>query len=87
MNDRLDSMGKRFRPAIPNLQCRKARDGLVAILAFGAGSVDISFLTPGVFASFMSGNTITLGLGIGGWNIDLAIRFVTAIVSYVTGVR
>jgi uncharacterized membrane protein YoaK (UPF0700 family) len=44
----------------------KTRDLLVAILAFAAGSTDaLSFLVlGGVFASFMSGDTVTLGLRI-----------------------
>ena len=45
----------------------KIRDILVAILAFAAGSTDaLSFFAlGGAFASFMSGNTVTLGLKIG----------------------
>lgn len=63
-------------------------DSLVAILAFAAGSIDaLSFLAlGGVFASFMSGNTVTLGLRIGMGDFSLALHSMTAIIGYVAGV-
>lgn len=66
----------------------KIRDSLVAILAFAAGStVALSFLAlGGVFASFMSGNTVTLGLRIGMGDFPLALHSMTAIIGYVAGV-
>ena len=66
----------------------KTRDTLVAILAFAAGSIDaLSFLALGsVFASFMSGNTVTLGLGIGMGDFPQALHSMTAVLGYVAGV-
>jgi|SRR5208337_1969109 len=66
----------------------KVRDALVALLTFGVGSVDaLSFLTlGGVFASFMSGNTVTLGVRIGQGNFPLALNSLTAILGYIGGV-
>jgi uncharacterized membrane protein YoaK (UPF0700 family) len=66
----------------------KTRDTLVAILAFAAGSIDaLSFvLLGGVFASFMSGNTVTLGLRIGSGDLPLALNSLTAISGYIGGV-
>lgn len=66
----------------------KIRDALVALLTFGVGSVDaLSFLTlGGVFASFMSGNTVTLGVRIGQGNFPLALNSLTAILGYIGGV-
>lgn len=66
----------------------KTRDTLVAILAFAAGSTDaLSFLAfGGTFASFMSGNTVTLGLRIGSGEFPLALHSMTAISGYIAGV-
>ena len=66
----------------------KTRDSLEAILAFAAGStVALSFLALGdTFASFMSGNTVTLGLRIGMGDFPLALHSMTAIIGYVAGV-
>jgi uncharacterized membrane protein YoaK (UPF0700 family) len=66
----------------------KTRDTLVAILAFAAGSIDaLSFLAfEGTFASFMSGNTVTLGLRIGSGEFPLALHSMTAISGYIAGV-
>jgi len=65
----------------------KIRDSLVAILAFAAGSIDaMSFLAlGGVFASFMSGNTLTLGLSMGMGDFTLAMHSMIAILGYVAG--
>jgi uncharacterized membrane protein YoaK (UPF0700 family) len=64
------------------------RDTLVTALTFAAGFIDaLSFLTlGGVFASFMSGNTLTLGLRIGLGDFPLALNSLTAVVGYISGV-
>jgi uncharacterized membrane protein YoaK (UPF0700 family) len=66
----------------------KIRDSLVTALTFAAGSIDaLSFLTlGGVFSSFMSGNTLTLGLRIGLGNFPLALNSMAAVFGYIAGV-
>jgi uncharacterized membrane protein YoaK (UPF0700 family) len=66
----------------------KTRNTLIAFLTLAAGSIDaLSFLTlGGVFASFMSGNTLILGLRIGLGDFALALHSVTAVLGYMTGV-
>jgi uncharacterized membrane protein YoaK (UPF0700 family) len=66
----------------------KTRDILLTALTFAAGSLDaLSFLTLGaVFSSFMSGNTLTLGLRIGLGDFPLALNSMTAVFGYIAGV-
>lgn len=66
----------------------KTRDTLVTALTFAAGLIDaLSFLAlGGVFSSFMSGNTLTLGLRIGLGDFPLALNSMTAVFGYITGV-
>lgn len=66
----------------------KIRDFIVSSLTFAAGFIDaLSFLIlGGVFASFMSGNTLTLGLRIGTGDFPLALNSMAAILGYIGGV-
>ena len=66
----------------------KTRDTLVTALTFAAGLIDaLSFLAlGGVFSSFMSGNTVTLGLRIGLGDFPLALNSMTAVLGYIAGV-
>jgi len=66
----------------------KTRDALVAALTFAAGLIDaLSFLAlGGVFSSFMSGNTVLLGLRIGLGDFPLALNSMVAILGYIAGV-
>lgn len=66
----------------------KTRDTLVAALTFAAGLIDaLSFLAlGGVFSSFMSGNTVLLGLRIGLGDFPLALNSTVAILGYIAGV-
>ena len=66
----------------------KIRDALVTALTFAAGLIDaLSFLAlGGVFSSFMSGNTLTLGLRIGLGDFPLALNSMTAVFGYIAGV-
>lgn len=66
----------------------KTRNILIAFLTFAAGSIDaLSFLTlGGVFASFMSGNTLILGVRIGSGDFALALHSMTAVLGYIAGV-
>ena len=66
----------------------KTRNTLIAFLTFAAGSIDaLSFLTlGGVFASFMSGNTLILGVRIGMGDFALALHSMTAVLGYIAGV-
>jgi uncharacterized membrane protein YoaK (UPF0700 family) len=71
-----------------NGQSAKVRDLLVAGLSFASGSIDgLSYLAlGGIFASFMSGNTIFLGLRIGEGNIPSALQPLDAMIGYIVGV-
>jgi len=66
----------------------KTRDFLVSTLTFAAGFIDalIFLILGGVFASFMSGNTLTLGLRIGIGNFSLALNSMMAVLGYIGGV-
>jgi len=66
----------------------KTRDILVSVLTFAAGLTDaLSFLTlGGVFTSFMSANTLLLGLRIGLGDFPLALNSLTALLGYIAGV-
>lgn len=66
----------------------KTRDILLTALTFAAGLIDaLSFLAlGGVFSSFMSGNTLTLGLRIGLGDFPLALNSMTAVFGYIAGV-
>src|SRR6185437_14141902 len=66
----------------------KPRDFLVSTLTFAAGFIDalIFLILGGVFASFMSGNTLTLGLRIGICNFSLALNSMMAALGYIGGV-
>lgn len=68
--------------------CGYGRDVLVAALTFAAGLIDaLSFLAlGGVFSSFMSGNTVLLGLRIGLGDFPLALNSMVAILGYIAGV-
>ena len=69
-------------------QSVRVRDVLVAGLSFASGSIDgLSYLAlGGIFASFMSGNTIFLGLRIGAGNISSALQPLDAMIGYIAGV-
>jgi uncharacterized membrane protein YoaK (UPF0700 family) len=69
-------------------QSVRVRDALVAGLSFASGAVDgLSYLAlGGIFASFMSGNTIFLGLRIGAGNISSALQPLDAMIGYIAGV-
>jgi uncharacterized membrane protein YoaK (UPF0700 family) len=69
-------------------QSVRVRDVLVAGLSFVSGSVDgISYLAlGGIFASFMSGNTIFLGLRIGAGNLSSALQPLDSMIGYIAGV-
>lgn len=66
----------------------KTRDILVTALTFAAGLMDApSFLSlGGVFSSFMSGNTLTLGLRTGLGDFLLAFNSITSVFGYIVGV-
>jgi uncharacterized membrane protein YoaK (UPF0700 family) len=69
-------------------QSVRVRDVLVAGLSFASGAVDgLTYLAlGGIFASFMSGNTIFLGLRIGEGNITSALQPLDAMIGYIVGV-
>jgi uncharacterized membrane protein YoaK (UPF0700 family) len=69
-------------------QSVKVRDLLVGALSFASGSIDgLTYLAlGGIFASFMSGNTIFLGLRIAEGNVPSALQPLDGILGYIGGV-
>ena len=68
-------------------QSIEIRNMLLGFLAFTSGYIDaLALLGLGVFESFMSGNSILLGIGIGRGDILAATGSAVALIAYIVGV-